>query len=111
MFVDAGLPEPEINVAVHATDGSELWTPDHSWRQYRTLNEYEGRGHNARGKLRSDIDRHADYVDAGWLAVRSHAGHVFGNPNTPIRLVWNHLVSNGWRPSRAEPRNVVGARR
>jgi hypothetical protein len=57
MFVDAGLPEPEVNQWVRHEDGSPLHKPDLSWPRWRVAADYDGQHH-------ADRDREED-VRAG----------------------------------------------
>lgn len=111
MELEAGIPEPQLNVLVFDMSGQELTTPDQSWPQFRVLLEYEGDGHRSQAKFRSDITRYENYADGGWTVVRVHADDVFGDPNTALERLGRRLRSAGWRPLSRELRIVAGARR
>ena len=57
LFVDAGLPEPEVNQRVRLDDGTPIHKPDLSWPQWRVAADYDGKHH-------ADRDDEAD-VRAG----------------------------------------------
>lgn len=57
MFLDAGLPEPEVNQWVRDDDGTPLHKPDLSWPRWRVAADYDGLHH-------ADRDREED-VRAG----------------------------------------------
>ena len=71
LLVDAGLPEPEVNVRLLAPDGSFLAEGDLVYRSARLVLEYEGEHHRTDKKVfRSDIRRRERYEDAGWSVIR-----------------------------------------
>lgn len=111
MAVEAGIPEPVLNVEVHDDEGQPISLSDLVWPHYRTVVEYEGDGHrSSRGKFRSDIDRFGRLADADWAPHRAHAGHVFGDPNELLARVARSLMANGWQPPRRGLRRVNPAR-
>ncbi|MET4781780.1 hypothetical protein [Glaciihabitans sp. UYNi722] len=110
MIVDAGLPEPELNIGVHDLQGGEIATADLVWRRYRTLSEYEGNGHRSPGKFRSDITRFERYADNNWSALRVHADDLFVDPNLYLARLGRRLSSRGW-PGQVESRHIAPARR
>ena len=110
-LMQAGLPEPELNVPVLDRDGSEIATPDLRWPRYRTLVEYEGDLHRvSKGKFRSDITRFERYADADWSSLRAHGDDVFGDPNPFIARLARRLRDRGWS-SAIHLSHVQGARR
>ena len=110
-FVDAGLPEPEINVPVHDRAGRVLAVADASWKRYRTLAEYEGALHfGSRRKMLNDLARHERYRDGGWYSFRATTDDVFGDPNPLIGRIARHLLAKGWTPSPDGLRRIGSAR-
>lgn len=67
LFVEWGLPEPELNAEVH--DGQRGWLGcvDYLWRARRTIAEYYGAVHGPSWK--DDLARVAAFQDAGWSVV------------------------------------------
>lgn len=109
-LVQAGLPEPQLNVRVEDLSGRLIAMADLAWPRYRLVLEYEGDLHRAsKAKFRSDITRGEQYRDGGWYPMRSHAGDVFGDPNDLIGRVARRLRERGWQPAR-ELRQVAAAR-
>lgn len=71
LLVDAGLPEPEVNVRLHARDGSFLAEGDLVYVVARLVLEYEGDHHRTDKKVfRTDIRRRERYEDEGWSVLR-----------------------------------------
>lgn len=110
LLVLAGLPEPEINVVVRDADGEPLRRYDLTFREARTIVEYDGRHHIERvEQWESDLARREEIEDGGWriLVVTSRGIHrrpdqtllrvqrrlsERGMPGVPTRL------SDDWRP-------------
>jgi hypothetical protein len=79
LFVRHGLPEPELNVAVTARDGSGfLCRSDFVWRDWRVIGEYQGE-HHFGGYERGDDDiaRRLLAEDDGWKYVEITKSDVF----------------------------------
>lgn len=65
-----GLPEPELNVAVHDHLGQWLATVDFRWRAQRVVGEYDGDVHRTdRRDWQQNKQRRASLEDAGWTYV------------------------------------------
>lgn len=71
LFVRHGLPEPELNVAVTARDGSGfLCRSDFVWRDRRVIGEYQGAHHfGSYERGDDDIARRLLAEDDGWKYV------------------------------------------
>ncbi|MEA5053591.1 MAG: hypothetical protein VB093_09140 [Propionicimonas sp.] len=75
-IVDAGLPEPEVNVWVVDRQGRRLRLGDLVDRKRRILLEYDGPHHfQDEGQRRKDIDVLDAAVADGWRVIRAHRGH------------------------------------
>ena len=48
LFVEGGLPEPEVNQWVRLEDGTPIHRPDLSWPQWRVAADYDGIHHSER---------------------------------------------------------------
>lgn len=71
LLVDAGLPEPEINVPVLDDDGNLVAEVDLLYRDARLIIEYEGDGHRANAKtFRKDLERERRLRAGGFEYVR-----------------------------------------
>lgn len=76
LFVDAGLPEPELNAAVF-DDGQWVAMVDFLWRAQRVIVEYQGDHHRSdRAQWMADVDRLELLRDLGWLVIPMTARHV-----------------------------------
>lgn len=112
MLVRAGVPEPQLNVAVADASGHDVAIADLSWPQFRVLIEYEGDYHRrSTAKFRSDVRRGERYADADWFQIRAYADDVFTDPGSLIARVSKRLVARGWRPKHRERGQIVAARR
>ncbi|MBT1002401.1 hypothetical protein KIH31_07275 [Paenarthrobacter sp. DKR-5] len=69
-LVRAGLPEPELNVAVRDPAGTEVLWPDLAYREQQVGVEYDGAHHGSEEQYLKDIAREARAHRAGWLIVR-----------------------------------------
>lgn len=71
LLVDAGLPEPEINVPVLDGDGNLVAEVDLLYRDARLIIEYEGDGHRTDAKtFRKDLERERRLRARGFEYVR-----------------------------------------
>ena len=69
-FLVWGLPEPELNVDVHAPDGRWLAKPDFLWRARKVVGEYDGDQHRTdRSQWQYERERRARLEDAGYHYV------------------------------------------
>jgi len=72
MVVDAGFPEPELNVDVHAADGRFIGRADMAWPELRIALEYDGDHHRTdRDAFRRDRSRGNDFTSEGWIVIRA----------------------------------------
>ena len=84
MLVRAGLPAPDVNVAVHDEHGQWLAEPDLSYREARVALEYQGADHAELGRMRRDVARHMDLRRAGWDVLYYTSEQVFGRPEVLV---------------------------
>lgn len=75
-IVDAGLPEPEIGVAVEVAGSSVVLHPDLAYPDLRIAIEYEGARHRDAGRWERDIERRERFEDAGWRVIRVTAASL-----------------------------------
>jgi hypothetical protein len=98
----AGLPVPELNLAVEDGDGRSLAEVDLAFPVYRVGVEYEGDHHRTdRHQFRHDIDRIEKLTAHGWRIVRLVTAHVYGDPGEAAHRVRSALIARGWRESLA----------
>lgn len=85
MFERAGLPTPELNVAVEF-DGGEgngagwMLEGDFVWRDQRVIGEYQGKQHGEIRQRAIDVARRHLAEDEGWTFVEIFAGDVYTRP-------------------------------
>lgn len=84
LIVDAGFPEPELNVDVHAADGRFIGRADMAWPSLRIALEYDGDHHRTdRDAFRRDRSRSNDFTSEGWVVVRATSSDL-GRPATVL---------------------------
>jgi hypothetical protein len=77
--VDAGFPEPELNVDVRNADGVFLGRIDLAWPELRIGLEYDGDHHRERDVFRYDQRRSNGFRVHDWLVIHATAGDI-GRP-------------------------------
>jgi hypothetical protein len=91
----AGLPEPEVNVAMVRPGVGEI-TPDQWYAPWRGAVEYEGGQHQEdRAQYTADIDRYAAYrrLGVGYVQVTKEMLRL---PKSTVRRVHGLLVEGGY---------------
>lgn len=96
-FVDAGLPEPEINQPLRGSDGVTRHAPDFQWREFTVCAEYEGASHNEPEQVKRDIRRARAAKAAGFVELRLYKQDLHDDCAPAIRVVRNELLARGWR--------------
>jgi len=97
-IVDAGLPEPEVNVEVFTEDGVFVGRADLLYRRYRVAVEYDGDHHRVdTTQYDRDTGRLDDFAAAGWRVVRITKRSFFGDRDACIARVRRALLDAGWR--------------
>ena len=77
-FVTEGLPEPELNLVIHAQDGSGfLGECDFVWRSKRVVGEYQGEHHADRRQASHDEAKRSLLETDGWTVIPIWAEDVF----------------------------------
>ncbi|GAB3538260.1 hypothetical protein GCM10027403_24220 [Arthrobacter tecti] len=97
-LVDAGLPEPKLNVPISDEAGNEHHQPDLSYPEYRVGIEYEGSGHSDPEQVARDIARAERYGRLGWAEVRISKRHMVNDAKAAVAKVRSALIAAGWRP-------------
>lgn len=81
VLVDAGLPEPEVNVDVRDAAGRLLACVDLAYPDLRVAIEYEGGHHLFDGEQWArDIGRYERLAAAGWIVIRVTSRDLFVQP-------------------------------
>ncbi|MFV0319551.1 MAG: endonuclease domain-containing protein [Microbacterium sp.] len=86
-LVDAGLPEPDLDVDVVDEDGRFLARVDMAYPRLRIAIEYDGQHHSSGRQWESDVDRYARLEAAGWIVIRVTKGMLFGRPDVFVQRV------------------------
>lgn len=78
-IVDAGLPEPMIDVDVYSDLGMFIGCVDLAYPELKIAIEYEGDQHRTSPEQwQRDIDKHEQLASAGWRVIRVSRVHVIG---------------------------------
>ncbi|MFD7310681.1 endonuclease domain-containing protein [Promicromonospora sp. NPDC059942] len=81
IIVDAGLPEPAVNVPARDAAGQFLALPDLSYPELKIAIEYDGDHHRTDAETwRRDVERRQRLEDAGWLIITATADDVIRHP-------------------------------
>ncbi|WNY32760.1 hypothetical protein Q9Q99_10360 [Curtobacterium flaccumfaciens] len=72
-MVEAGFPEPELNVDVHDGAGRFLGRVDMAWPEFGIALEYDGDHHRERDTFRHDQRRDNGFVVNDWLVIHATA--------------------------------------
>ncbi len=86
-LVDAGLPEPLLDVDVFDDVGRFLACVDMAYPRWRIAVEYEGTHHSSGTQWESDVDRYAGLEAAGWRVIRVTRSILFRTPATLVGRV------------------------
>ena len=79
-LVGAGLPEPELNVAVYKADGRFLGRGDMVYRHRRVIVEYDGDHHRTdSAQYDDDLQRIDGFIEDGWRVIRIVGRAFYGN--------------------------------
>jgi len=70
LLVAAGLPEPEVAVALKDDAGHAGPVVDLAYRRWRLVIQYEGRGHRTREQQERDVDRDRWCSRHDWETVK-----------------------------------------
>ena len=110
LIVLGGLPEPEVNLAIHDERGVPVRRYDLAYRRSRTVIEYDGRHHIERERQwEHDVRRREATEDDGVRMLVVVAKDVFQQPEELLRRIWRVLrergepgvparLSDAWRP-------------
>ncbi|MGN8049599.1 hypothetical protein ACTJKO_07885 [Curtobacterium sp. 22159] len=74
--VDAGFPEPDLNIDVVDARGVFLGRVDMAWPRYRIALEYDGDHHREQGTFRHDQRRRNGFEVNDWLVIHATASDM-----------------------------------
>ena len=98
-LMDAGLPDPEVNVEIRDRDGRFIALGDLAFREYRVLAEYDGQQHRTDDRqYQRDVERLDDLARLGWRTVRFTRLHRGPARTERIGRVRSALHARGWQP-------------
>lgn len=98
LLVDAGLPEPVVNLELTDAFGRFVARVDLAWPDWRVCIEYEGDGHRTdRAQFRSDITRRERVEDLGWRVIRVTDDDLRNGGRELLRRVRAALAGRGWQ--------------
>ena len=96
LIIDAGLPEPEIDVDVYTHTGMFIGCVDLAYPELKIAIEYEGDQHRTSPEQwQRDIDKHEQLGLAGWRVIRVSRAHVFGEAPLLVRRLRAVLATRG----------------
>ncbi|WP_430268976.1 hypothetical protein [Pseudarthrobacter sp. J1738] len=98
-IVEAGLPEPDLNLVIRARTGNAVVWPDLGYKKYRISIQYDGAHHLGDEQQTWDLGRHTSTDRAGWTQVTvSDATIKRIGWDGVVREIRHRLVAKGWRP-------------
>ena len=98
-IIEAGLPEPEVNVEIRDAAGRFIGRGDMVYRRWRVVVEYDGDHHRTTtAQFDRDVVRLEGFAAAGWTVVRVVGRSFFGDKDGCIARVRRALLARGWRP-------------
>lgn len=70
LLMRAGYPRPTTQIPVHNEYGVVVAVLDMGWKDVKVAAEYDGRHHRDAVRFNTDIRRHDEITDLGWIDVR-----------------------------------------
>lgn len=95
LMVLAGLPEPQVNIAVLDADGEVRFRLDMGFEQVRLAFEYDGRWHDEGDQPGKDEARRGELSTEGWTFVIVRAEDLYENPGQLLERIVAALVAHG----------------
>lgn len=87
LIVDAGLPEPVVNLPICDAAGAFVAFADLAWASERVIVEYDGDQHRTdRVQFATDIERIGRLQELGWFVVRVDSALLRASPKLIPRL-------------------------
>src|SRR5699024_10178252 len=97
-IVDAGLPEPQVNVPVLRRDGAFIGFGDLGYPTYKILIEYDGDQHRVEPEQYFyATDRLENIMGEQWRVIRINKSHM-RDLKPKLRAIYEALVQAGWKP-------------
>lgn len=95
-LMQAGLPEPELNVDLFDSADAFLGCFDLVYRSWKVALEYQGAQH--RDTYADDVERIERARAAGWIVIQV-TSTLHDAPLRLVKRVSEALLSRGWRPA------------
>lgn len=92
-IVDAGLPEPELNLNLYDRNGMLLGRGDMVYRKARVVVEYDGAHHGREAVRRRDASRRNAFQHAGWRMITLPQGSLNDPDQEWLRQLRHYLMS------------------
>jgi hypothetical protein len=98
VLVENLLPEPALNEAIVAADGTFIGYGDLTYPDHRIVVEYDGEQHRTDARqYYGDIERHEALLRAGWVHIRETKVTPAGGPHSTVARTRQALLSRGWQ--------------
>jgi hypothetical protein len=94
LLIDAGLPDPRLNVDVYDAHGGFIACVDLAYPEFKVAIEYQGQLHGE--QYARDIERIERLRADGWIVIQV-TSHNLRYPNVVARRTYEPLRSRGWR--------------
>lgn len=99
LIIDAGLPEPVVNVPILDAHGVFVGFGDLAYPEFRVLVEYDGGQHREDEKqFNDDIDRLDRIMELRWRVIRVNKSHLGSRRDVILARIRTALVDAGWKP-------------
>ena len=98
-LVEAGLPEPELNVVVKNEYGIAVLWPDGAYPDYKISLQYDGIHHNDSRQYEHDIERLETTKRMGWVEIRISRNDLRGDHPAVVQKIAAALRAKNWRPN------------
>jgi hypothetical protein len=93
LLIDAGLPDPRLNVDVYDAHGGFIACVDLAYPEFKVAIEYQGQLHGE--QYARDIERIERLRADGWIVIQV-TSHNLRYPNVVARRTYEALRSRGW---------------
>jgi len=98
-ILEAGLPEPGVNVAIHDVHGRLIAIGDLVFVEYKVVVEYDGEQHRTDdAQYARDVERLDDLAQEGYRVIRVNKHHRGGRRRAVLTKIRKALLERGWTP-------------
>ncbi|QIK63580.1 hypothetical protein G7068_10510 [Leucobacter viscericola] len=97
-IVDAGMPEPELDVDVYDCMGRFLGCSELAYPEFKIALEYEGDHHRTKTRQwNRDLEKYEDYKRVDWEVIRVTKWLLYSRRKKLLTQVRDALARRGWR--------------